>query len=325
MARSVAFHASLRTLGARLALDVLPPELLSYLRDHLDDIEELAVITSGETDIPWELVHVWAPDAGKDPDGLGFLGRAGLVRWVYNTRHPTSSRSARPRPTTSSPTTPTRSSCSTQAHWSRPTSLPFGGHGHRPAGRRGLARLITSGQVDLLHFAGHGLSNDDELPPVREMLLADYRRRATMSRAPTGRAWPSPSTTCAGPARRARAIPEPGPLVVLNACRIGQAPSTRSEVGGFAETFLRGGAGAFVGCLWSVGDQPARDFVEAFYQALDAGHTIAQATLAGRRAAREAGDLSWLAYTVYAHPDARLADRPTAAPSNPTPTGKARS
>ena len=65
------------------------PTSSSYLRDHLDDIDELAVITSGETDIPWELVYVWAADAGEDPDGRGFLGRAGLVRWVYNTGHPT--------------------------------------------------------------------------------------------------------------------------------------------------------------------------------------------------------------------------------------------
>ena len=113
---------------------------------------------------------------------------------------------------------------------------------------------------------------------------------------------------------------EPGPLVFLNACRIEQAPSTRSEGGGFAEIFLRGGAGAFIGCLWSVGDKPAREFVAAFYQALDSGHTIARATLAGRHAAREAGDISWLSYTVYAHPDARLANRP---PRKPTPPRKA--
>ena len=36
---------------------------------------------------------------------------------------------------------------------------------------------------------------------------------------------------------------------MVNACRLGQPPSiTRSEMGGFAETFLRGGAAAFVGC-----------------------------------------------------------------------------
>ena len=51
---------------------------------------------------------------------------------------------------------------------------------------------------------------------------------------------------------------------------------------------------------------------------------ISQATLAGRRAAREAGDHSWLAYTVYAHPDARLEGRPQPLPAGqvvhaPTP------
>ena len=46
----------------------------------------------------------------------------------------------------------------------------------RPGSRRGLARLLGSGQVDLLHFAGHGRSDDAVIPPVREMLLSTYRQ-----------------------------------------------------------------------------------------------------------------------------------------------------
>ncbi|RHW24210.1 CHAT domain-containing protein [Nocardioides immobilis] len=313
VARERAFQESLRTLGSQLARDVLPRELLDHLRDHLEDLDELAVITSGETDIPWELVHVWGPDAGEDPDGRGFLGRVGLVRWVYNTGHPTEllirpGRGHYLIPEYVDPVLELQ-----QSHL-EPTYLqPFGATAIDPPDAAGIAKLITSGNVDLLHFAGHGVSNDIDVPPVREMALADYRDGAA-------------SVPGADRSRIAfsvedlrRALPDtasdPGPLVFLNACGIGQAPSTRAEMGGFAETFLRGGAGAFVGCLWSVGDQPAREFVAAFYDALDTGHTIGQATLAGRRAAREAGDLSWLAYTVYAHPDARLADRPVPPPT----------
>ena len=312
-ARSRAFHDSLRALGSWLALEVLPPELLDDLRHHLDDIDELAVITSGETDIPWELVHVWDPDDGDDPDGRGFLGRMGLVRWVYNTGHPTelSVRAGRAHYLIPAYVDPTLALEQTQLE---PTYLkPFGATAIEPPDATGIARLITSGQVDLLHFAGHGFSNDTDVPAVREMVLADYRP-GVVSVAGADR-----SRVAFGLEDLRGALPDspfadPGPLVFLNACRIGEAPSTRSEVGGFAETFLRGGAGAFVGCLWSVGDQPAREFVAAFYEALDSGHTIAEATLAARRAAREAGDISWLAYTVYAHPDARLADRPLPPP-----------
>lgn len=316
MARSRAFNESLRVLGSRLARDVLPPELLDHLSRHLDEIDELAVITSGETDIPWELVYVWEPGAAEDPDGRGFLGRAGLVRWLYNTGHPTdlSIRTGRGHYLIPEYVDPALVLEEAQLE---PTYLqPFGATAIDPPDAAGIAQLITSGQVDLLHFAGHGLSNDSDVPPVREMALADYRLDAA---AATGA---DRSRVAFSLEDLRRSLPdapplrfeEPGPLVFLNACRIGQAPSTRSEVGGFAETFLRGGAGAFVGCLWSVGDQPAREFVAAFYQALDTGRTVAQATLAGRQAARQAGDISWLAYTVYAHPDARLADRPRPLP-----------
>ena len=55
-----------------------------------------------------------------------------------------------------------------------------------------------------------------------------------------------------------------------------------------------------------VGDQPASEFVTALYRELKAGKTIAQASRVARTEARNAGDASWLAYTVYAHPQLRV-------------------
>ncbi len=51
---------------------------------------------------------------------------------------------------------------------------------------------------------------------------------------------------------------------------------------------------------------PARIFVETFYARLLRGDTVASAALAGRTAARAEGDGTWLAYVVYARPDAVL-------------------
>ncbi len=219
---------------------------------------------------------------------------------------------ARPRTISSRPTA-TRP-CSSRRRRARSTYLrPFGATAMRPADGDGFARLLHEDDIDLLHFAGHGRSDDSSTPPVREMLLAGARRVESRSGRRAAR-----SKVAFGLDDLQRALadrpqrPEgvPGPLVVLNACRLGQAPSTRSEVGGFAETFLRGGAGAFVGCLWSVGDEPARAFVEAFYAELDAARASPRPRR-GRRGGASRGDLSWLAYTVYAHPDATLIpDRP---------------
>ena len=49
-------------------------------------------------------------------------------------------------------------------------------------------------------------------------------------------------------------------MVVLNACQVGRTGYQSTSIGGFAEAFLKGGAGAFVGTLWSVGDQPPSTF-----------------------------------------------------------------
>lgn len=65
-------------------------------------------------------------------------------------------------------------------------------------------------------------------------------------------------------------------------------------------------AGVFVAPNWSVGDAPGRGFVEAFYQHLLQGSTLAQATIAARAASRAVGGPSGLAYAVYGHPQARL-------------------
>jgi CHAT domain-containing protein len=77
-------------------------------------------------------------------------------------------------------------------------------------------------------------------------------------------------------------------------------------MGGFAKAFLSRKAGAFVGTLWSVGDAPARNFTESFYQVLLDGHTTAKAARIARSNAKTAVDPTWLAYAVYAHPDATL-------------------
>jgi len=90
----------------------------------------------------------------------------------------------------------------------------------------------------------------------------------------------------------------------LNACQAGRAGYKLSGIGGFARAFLTGKAGVFVGALWSVGDQPARTFTEHFYERLLAGDRLAEATIAARGVAREAGEATWLAYVIYGHPHA---------------------
>ena len=95
-----------------------------------------------------------------------------------------------------------------------------------------------------------------------------------------------------------------------NACDVGRLRSGATGLGGFAEAFLRGGVGVFIGCSWAVRDDVTAAFVRTFYeQTLREHATLGEAVLAARRAAREAGDLTSLAFTVFADPRARLEPR----------------
>lgn len=60
--------------------------------------------------------------------------------------------------------------------------------------------------------------------------------------------------------------------------------------------------------MWEVTDDSAYFFAQSFYAALLRGETIGQAVLKARFRVREEFPESadWLAYTAFAHPNARL-------------------
>jgi CHAT domain-containing protein len=170
---------------------------------------------------------------------------------------------------------------------------------------RVMALLKKRDKVDLFHFAGHGGATGGSVEDARIFLQ--------------GRIDPNPGpgvdpyVTDELAAMQIReygnlADPEKSvrPLVVLNACQVGRPGIQLTSIGGFAEAFIHAGAGGFVSSLWSVGDEPAASFTTEFYRRLKRGSTIADASVAAREAARNAGDATWLAYVVYAHPDAKL-------------------
>lgn len=309
----------LRELGMGLARALFSAEVLEFLwdaaADPADPLDGLIVQTAGELDIPWEIVHL-PPPAGVEDDGRPrFLSAYGLTRWVYDTAHPTELAVAPDR---------VRFVCPDYAdqrlrltHTSEERGFlerRFSATTIDPDDADGIAGLMRDG-FDLLHFAGHGRWSDGT-PAAQELLLAAFSEAEDLPLARYSDGELRRDLPDRGPADAAAT----GPFVFLNACDIGRLPSGPASLGGFPEAFLRGGAAAFVGCSWAVGDDPASTFVEAFYLALaDDDATIADATRAARAAARADADLSELAYAVYAHPRARIRVEQPAVPA-PDPT-----
>lgn len=107
-------------------------------------------------------------------------------------------------------------------------------------------------------------------------------------------------------ATHSRSLRDSRPLVFFNACRSAGEIGWYADSLGWGTQFLRSGAGAFVGTLWPVRSDAARDFARAFYtELLTRDRTLGQASLHARRAVRRGdGDPTGLAYAVYGSPAA---------------------
>ena len=94
------------------------------------------------------------------------------------------------------------------------------------------------------------------------------------------------------------------PLVFINACRADNKEATFTGVSSWADKFIECGAAAFVGTLWDVRDEPAREFAKTFYTLIAGGTSLGDAVLQARTKIRDPSDPTWLAYTLYADPGA---------------------
>ena len=155
--------------------------------------------------------------------------------------------------------------------------------------------LEGNAPVDLWHFACHG--DFDGRRPADAPLELQNRELLL-------------PTDLTGPAQTR--LKRDRPLVVFNACRVGQSGLALTGMGGWAKVLVQDcGVGAFLAPMWEVTDSLSLSFAQAFYQATREapGRTLAAAVSAARHAVRRQApqDPTWLAYALYAHPNARLA------------------
>lgn len=299
------FHDELRAIGAQIWDDLFPPDLQRLLWERRQDLHAILVF-SEEPFIPWELVHFKEPGRALNAE-TRFFAQCGLVRWLHrrdalaHQGYPPSQLHARPgRCRFIIPDYPDPAHQLPEAHLERAfLQHHFQATPIDPQPGPVQTALRSPGTLDLLHFAGHGEAESQNIAGARLLLQGRVDARHTWIPASLPESAIRQFAQLAGPEGDR-------PLVFLNACQAGRAGYHLTGIGGFARAFLHAGAGAFVGSSWAVGDAPARTFGEHFYQALLSGQSLATAANAGREAARAGGDASWLAYTVYGHPDARL-------------------
>lgn len=150
-----------------------------------------------------------------------------------------------------------------------------------------LMDLLGRGDFTLLHFASHNvvrsMSTDGLYIPFGDMKF----ERLYVER------WPR------------NQFRNQSPLVFMNCCASGGSVPLYTEMARWANSFLRVGAGAFIGSLWEIRDTSALTFAENFYDEVNSGQTLGESMRVARSALKRS-DPTYLAYTLYGNPLARL-------------------
>jgi hypothetical protein len=293
-----AFQEQLRAFGGQLLDELFPSELQRILWENRDELTNILVLST-EPFIPWELVHLKDPQARHLPEENLFLAQMGLVRWQWGSWPPERLYLRPGRCRYVVPDYPDARYRLAETSSERLfLEKELGATAVVPHHREVLELLRMPGSFDLLHFAGHGLATGEDIEDAQLLLKGRME----------GGQYVLEPLRASVVAQNFRITQADGtrPIVVLNACQVGRLGYQLANIGGFATAFVGGGAGAFVSSLWSVGDRPATIFMQTLHKGLTDGASVAEAATRGRVAARASGDASWLAYTVYAHPDARL-------------------
>ncbi len=96
------------------------------------------------------------------------------------------------------------------------------------------------------------------------------------------------------------------PAFFFNACQAGRLGWNLTGLGGWAARLIACGAGMFLGPLADVEDETALLMAISLYRTLLNGEPIAEAVRQARQAVRNTGNPAWLAYCLYAHPNAKV-------------------
>ena len=293
-----AFETDLKAIGAMMFTELMPREMQELLWDKRGSITSVQVF-SMEPYIPWELVYLKDPRKRVIDETSKFLGELGLVRWLYDGYPPAQLFLGDGRARYIIPTYKDDNVLPDAAGEEQMMKKLFKATAVKARVLDVQKLLRRPGGFDLLHFGGHAEAAGEQQADAR--LILDQLEDGNTENALL-------ATTVSQIAQ----LESDGhrPIVVLNACESARMSRGFASMGGFASAFVGRGAGLFIGTHWSVGDSPARTFIEEFYKSFT-GHKhgakplqLREAVMKARQAARDAGDATWLAYVVYGHPRA---------------------
>jgi hypothetical protein len=271
--------------GAYLTESLMPPDLretMWQLRDRIASV----IIQSEEPWIPWELCRLMGRDGQRIVEGPFLCEAFAVTRWIPNVGF------KRPLRLTNLALIVPADSGLPLAPEERDFVLSLASDGRKVTAIdptfADVQDAFVAGVYDGFHFTGHGVARDAN--PDRSSIVLGGDQAFT------------PEDVSG----QAANLGIPRPLVFINACQVGRGGMGLTGIGGWARRFVQSGAGAFIGAYWSVYDTAAFDFAKEVYQQLLDDKPIGDAVREARNKVRANGDPTWLAYTVFADPLARV-------------------
>ncbi len=286
----------LESLGRELYRELFSPELCEAYRDFRENVKTLLIV-SDEPWIPWELVK---PEESREGEVLfndEFLcWHFELSRWFLAGDAPPAEigvtravciEAGNPRNV--KPLKHAKAESRFVVKLAKRKSVKR--HSLADATFEDAKSALERGGNGWIHFVGHGKHQQDD-PYGSQLLMTDGRSLCPRD----------------VDAVMESQLQQDRPLVFFNSCQVGQQSYALTGLGGWASTLAKARCGAFVAPQWSVDDKSAFAFAKTFYRALADGETIAKATRMARARVRDdfPGLPTWLAYSLYGHPDAKL-------------------
>jgi hypothetical protein len=273
--------------GTYLFEKVVPEPLRSHLwrlRGRIRSVQ----IQSEEPWIPWELVKLFGKEGDRTKEADFLCEEFEVTRWLMGKAQ----HAALPMKAIGLVVPPDSGLPAAPAERDNVAALAGAGRTVTAIAAKAtdLRKALADAKYDVLHFTGHGKAAPGNAD--RSAIALEGGQKF------------SPEDLTGVVANLGRTHP----FVFLNACEVGRAGTGLVGMAGWARGFLDAGAGGFIGPYWKVSDDGAALFARTFYEEfLDGRKTVGAAVRAARAAIKKPGDPTWLAYTAYAHPDAKVA------------------
>lgn len=295
---AAALLEEIKEIGQNLWNDLIPAGLRQLYFENQDKwAGKHLLLLSDEPYIPWELIWPFDMRTGKDDEGP-WAQTLNLMRWLRGDALSAGYDGPAAQLTMTSvaclaPGDTNLASVAAERAYIRSAieQLKLRDTTPTPLGKAAVLDLLARGDYSWLHVASHGEYSESASEQDAVIWLE-------------GREYLAPQNLIGGKIMGNIYRSRPG--FVFNTCYGSRQAWALTRLGGWANRLIGAGAGLFLAPMWTVRDDLASAFSEAFYDSLLRGKTAAESLQSGRLAAKQSGNPTWLAYSLYAHPNARI-------------------